>query len=192
MTDILYKYRTLNNYKYFVDIILKNRLYASKYKDLNDPMEGQYLYGDGELNETIRDKLRNDKGDLRICSLSRTKNNELMWSHYTNGQRGVAIGVRIDNLQNTVKPVQYKGIAKINANEYNDQTAIEILSNKLGVWEYEQEERAFIRGKHYINVEVIEIITGRVMSPQDYSFLRELVQLVNPNIKIIKAETVMK
>ena len=92
MTNILYKYRSLDNFKYFVDIILKNRLYAAKYRDLNDPMEGHYYYRRGELDRNLRDRLTEEKGILRICSLSRTNNNELMWSQYTNGQRVVAIG----------------------------------------------------------------------------------------------------
>ncbi len=48
MNELLYKYRSLDNFKNFVDIILKNRLYAARYKDLNDPMEGQYYYRHGE------------------------------------------------------------------------------------------------------------------------------------------------
>ena len=84
MTNILYKYRSLDNFKNFIDIILKNRLYAAKYKDLNDPMEGQYYYRTGELDRNIRDRLAEEKGELRLCSLSRVNNNELMWSHYTN------------------------------------------------------------------------------------------------------------
>ncbi len=57
MTNTLYKYIILINYKLFIDIILKQRLYASKYKDLNDPMEGQYYYQEGELRREIREKI---------------------------------------------------------------------------------------------------------------------------------------
>ncbi len=38
---ILYKYRALNSIEYTLDILLKERLYCSPYKDLNDPFEGQ-------------------------------------------------------------------------------------------------------------------------------------------------------
>jgi hypothetical protein len=191
MTKIYYKYRSLENYKSFVDIILKNRLYAAPYKDLNDPMEGQYYYRHGELNEKIRNKIRDEKGELRICSLSRVNNNELMWSHYTNGQRGVAIGVTIDESIYDVKPIRYKGITYIRNQDYNNETAIEILSNKLEVWNYEEEERVFIRNEHFVDVHIEKIITGRAMSHKDFSMLRDLVERVNSEITIIKADTIL-
>jgi len=191
MTNILYKYRSLDNFKNFIDIILKNRLYAAKYKDLNDPMEGQYYYRTGELDRNIRDRLAEEKGELRLCSLSRVNNNELMWSHYTNGQRGVAIGLRIDDTQYTVRPIQYNGLASIRNQNFNDQTAIEILSHKLEVWNYEEEERVFVQDRHYIDVQVEEIILGRVMSNADIGLVRELIEKINPQIRIIRADTVM-
>ncbi|AGY54624.1 hypothetical protein BRDCF_p1997 [Bacteroidales bacterium CF] len=191
MTNILYKYRSLDNFKNFIDIILKNRLYAAKYKDLNDPMEGQYYYRTGELDRNIRDRLAEEKGELRLCSLSRVNNNELMWSHYTNGQRGVAIGLRIDDTQYTVRPIQYNGLVSIRNQNFNDQTAIEILSHKLEVWNYEEEERVFVQDRHYIEVQVEEIILGRAMSNSDIGLIRELIEKINPEIRIIRADTVM-
>lgn len=121
MNEIFYKYRSLDNFKNFVDIILKNRLYAAKYKDMNDPMEGQYYYRTGELNRDIRNKLLEEKGELRLCSLSQVKNNQLMWSHYTNGHRGVAVGLRITDTNCTIRPIQYNGLASIRNQDFNDQ-----------------------------------------------------------------------
>lgn len=192
MTEILYKYKSLDNFKNFVDIILKNRLYAAPYKDLNDPMEGQYYYRTGELDRNIRRKLTEEKGMLRLCSLSRVNYNELMWSHYTNGQRGVAIGLKIDDEKYMVRPIIYNGLASIENQNYNEQTAVEILSHKLEVWSYEKEERVFIQDKHFVDVEIVEIILGRVMSNPDISFMKELISKLNPDIKIIRAHEVMK
>lgn len=191
MTEILYKYRSLDNFKNVVDIILKNRLFASKYKDLNDPMEGQYYYQTGELNRDIRNKLLEEKGDLRLCSLSKVKDNQLMWSHYTNGQRGVAIGLRIDDRQYLVKPIQYNGLFSMSNQDFNEQTATEILSHKLEVWNYEEEVRVFVRDRHFIDISIEEVITGVAMSNADFGFVKELIEKINPNIKIIKAETFM-
>ena len=69
---------------------------------------------------------------------------------------------------------------------------MEILGHKLEVWSYEQEERAFIRDKHFIDVKVKTIITGRAMSPQDFGFIRDLINHINPDIEIIKAENIME
>ncbi len=155
-------------------------------------MEGQYYYRTGELDRIIRDRLAEEKGNLRICSLYRINDNELMWSHYSNGQRGVAIGVRIDEAHYTVRPIQYNGLASIRNQNFTDQTAIEILSHKLEVWNYEQEERVFVQNGHfYIDVQVEQIITGRAMSNPDFGFVRDLVEKINPSIRIIKADTIM-
>lgn len=43
MAQHYYKFRSLQNLKRFIDIILNERLYASRYNELNDPMEGVYL-----------------------------------------------------------------------------------------------------------------------------------------------------
>ncbi len=191
MTEILYKYRSLENFKNFVDIILKNRLYASVYKDLNDPMEGQYYYQDGQLNSDIRNRLLEEKGALRLCSLSKVKDNQLMWSHYANGQRGVAIGLRIDQNLYDVRPIQYDGIISVRNQDFNNRTASEILSHKLEVWNYEEEVRVFVRNENFIEIKIEEIITGTAMSNADYSFVKKLIEKINPEIRIIKAETFM-
>jgi hypothetical protein len=188
MTEILYKYRGLDNFKNFVDIILKNRLYAAQYKDLNDPMEGQYYYQRGELNRTIRDKIREEKGTLRVLSLSRVSNNQLMWSHYADGHKGIAIGVRIDHSIYDVQPIQYDGIANIRESDYNNQTAKEILSHKLEVWSYEEEERVFQRNQMFINVKIEEIILGQRLSTQNNGLIRDLIDKINPDIRIVRAE----
>ncbi len=59
------------------------------------------------------------------------------------------------------------------------------------MWSYEEEERVFVTDKVYVEVLVKEIITGRAMSNQDFSFIRELVDKINPAIQIIKADTFM-
>ena len=38
MDQILYKYRGLENFKFFLDILLNNRLYASEYENMNNSL----------------------------------------------------------------------------------------------------------------------------------------------------------
>jgi len=187
MTKILYKYRDLDNFKYFVDILLNNRLYAAKYKDLNDPMEGHYYNINGRLNRDIRDKLLEEKGEFRLCSLSKIKDNQLMWSHYAKGHRGVAIGLRVNENQFKVKPIQYDGLTSICNEDYNHQTAIDILSHKLEVWNYEEEVRVFVKDKNFIDVCIEEVITGVNITESDFNLVDQLVKKINRSIRIIKA-----
>ncbi len=191
MDNLLYKYRSVQNFKFFVDIIMKSRLYASKYVELNDPMEGQYYYNKGELNKSIRRKISSDKENLRLCSLSRKKENELMWSHYADGHHGVVIGLIVDHTQFDVRPIQYTGLHYLTGGQIEQDTPREILSHKLEVWSYEEEERVFVTDKFYVDVQIQEIITGRVMSNQDYGFIRELIDKINPSVNLIKADTFM-
>ena len=191
MDKTLYKYRGIQNFRFFVDIIMKNRLYTAKYVDLNDPMEGQYYYNKGELDKSMLRKISSDKGELRLCSLSRKRDNELMWSHYSEGHRGVAIGLTVDSNKFDVRPIQYTGIHYLNGKQIEHDTPREILSHKLNVWSYEEEERVFVTDKFYVDIGVKELITGRAMSNKDFSFIKEVVEKVNPSIKIIKAQTFM-
>lgn len=186
--ELLYKYRSLENFKFFVDILLNNRLYAAQFKDLNDPMEGYYYY---RLNKSEQKRFNEENLYLRICSLSRKNDDELMWSHYAQGQRGVAIGVKTFDLQKKIIPVQYNGFPEISFPNINLETVKEIFSHKLPAWHYEEEVRIFLQRRMYFKVSIEEVITGRAMNTRDYSLITDLVKKINPNIKIIKAETFM-
>lgn len=186
MTELLYKYRSLDNFKNFIDIIINNRLYAAKYDDLNDPMEGHYLYKDGILDENMLNKIYDNKQQLRLCSLAKKSDNFLMWSHYSNGHKGIAIGVRIDENAFIVRDIEYLPNLRYYENT-NYLDAITILSSKINLWGYEQEVRAFTNdGTNFINVIVEEIHIGSKMSNQDYSLIQKLVEKINPVIRIIR------
>lgn len=189
--NLLFKYRGIQNFRFFTDIILRNRLYASQYVELNDPMEGQYYYNKGELDKSILRKIKDDKENLRLCSLSRKNDNELMWSHYSEGHRGVAIGLTIDKEKYDVRPIQYTGLAYLRNGNIENDTPREILSHKLNVWAYEEEERVFVKDKFYIDIQIHQVITGRAMSNQDYSFVRDVIERINPSIEITKAQSYM-
>lgn len=187
---MLYKYRTLGNYKFFIDIILNQQLYAAQYKDLNDPMEGQYLYSYGSSQKVI-DDIRRSKQEIRIVSLSRKNNIPLMWSHYANGARGVAIGVNVVDTSYKLKRINYRE-KLLNLDAYSSKTpgkiAQTILSQKHSIWKYEEEERIFIDdGNQFVKVEVKEIITGSNMKDKEFEFLKSLVNRIDSSISIKKA-----
>lgn len=187
---LLYKYRGIQGFRFFTDIILKERLYAAPYFDLNDPMEGRYLYSQsgGSIDEDMRRLLKGEKDKIRICSLSRNPNNELMWSHYAEGHKGVAIGVEVNRGKYEVRPIEYDGLHRVGIHNFHADSATDVLSHKLDVWQYEEEERVFVRNnKQYVNVKVREIICGSRMSTQDKGFITDLVEKINPDIEIINA-----
>jgi hypothetical protein len=187
MTKILYKYRAFEPFRYLVDALLKRRLYSASYFDLNDPMEGQYIVSSsGGIDENIKQKLEGKKNRIRICSLSRRQDIDLMWAHYANGDRGVVMGVEIDNDKYDVRPVDYSGPIKLSRNALKPTSAQDILSRKLDAWTYEEEERVFLEGGQYVDVNLVSIIAGSRMSNQDYSLLSELVEKLCPEVPIVR------
>jgi len=179
---MLYKYRSLDNFKFFADIILNERLFVASYFDMNDPMEGHYLYRTHELTDEIVRAIKGEKEKLKICSLSRVNNNGLMWAHYADGHKGVAIGVEIDSEQYDIRPVIYDGLSTVinNRNDSLQETAKKILCHKLDFWTYEEEERVFSTGgTKFINLTVKEIYLGCKMSNQDKSLITKLIHNAN-------------
>lgn len=183
----LYKYRSLNNFKHFVDIIINNRLFAARYFQLNDPMEGQYIHSEGVLSKDVINAIKGEKDKIRICSLSRTPANALMWSHYADGHRGVVFEVLVDPDIYDVRAVDYEGLSNVHNNivELSNETAKRILCHKYHMWGYEEEERVFTTdGSKFIDVCIKRIILGSRMSNQDKSLIRRLSSNLPKAIKV--------
>jgi len=184
-----FKYRSLDNFKNFVDIILNNRVYAAPYFDLNDPMEGLYTYDEGTLNRHMVNKIKGEKTRLRICSLSRRSDSTLMWTHYADSHRGVAIGLEVDK-KHEIRPVKYEGLSYVqNATRFGShETAKNVLSCKLEPWAYEEEERVFVTDTSYVDVFVKQIVLGSKMDTRTKSLVKKLVSKLNPTIQISEAD----
>lgn len=183
-----YKYRSLENFKNFVDVILNNRIYAAPYFDLNDPMEGLYTYDSGVINRELVRQIKGEKNKIRICSLSRRFDSTLMWSHYADSHRGVAIGI-IVHPRHEMRPVTYEGLSCVqNATAHsNHEAAKNILTCKLEPWAYEEEERVFVTGSNYVYVTISRIFLGSKMDTRTKSLVRNLVNKLNPAIQVDEA-----
>jgi len=184
---MLYKYKSIEQFKYFVDILARERLYAAQYFELNDPMEGQYLYtgSSNGVNKDIEQILKSRKNKIRICSLSKNYKSPVMWSHYANGHRGVVLGVKVDPNKYNIRSVYYDGPMKINLKNLNPNSAIDILSTKLKAWEYEEEERAFtLDGSQFIDIDLKKIIIGSRMNTRDKGLIKDLVDSICPEVEI--------
>jgi hypothetical protein len=186
---MLYKYRGITAFRYLADIFVKSRLYAAPYDQLNDPMEGMYVTSDtGDLDEDMRKFLDSAKQNLRVCSLTKSRNNFLMWSHYAEGHRGVVVGVDIVDKKSETREVIYDGPMQLGIRTVSYNTPRELLSHKLVAWSYEEEVRVFVENGYYVSVEIREVIFGSRMSNQEKSFLREFLRRVCPTLPIIDSE----
>lgn len=182
----LYKYRDTANIKFLLDIFLNNRLYAATYREMNDPMEGHYLYRSGKLNPEFKAALRGEKDRYGICSLSEDPCNRLLWDQYADGHKGVAIGVTVTDPGSDTRKMKYTGLNEF-ANRRShqpDEVAIQVLSHKLEIWDYEKEHRAFVKHKAYIDVKVHEVIFGRRVEQQEKDFLTKMIRAISPDVKV--------
>lgn len=175
-----YKFRSLQNLRFFLDIIVNERLYAAKYDELNDPMEGAYMI-DIQHQNIIR-ALRNKKEDIRICSLSRNYTHTLLWSHYADSHKGCCIEVSAKYQRE--RPTEINYIENI-PNIQGLVNAKELLSHKSPLWEYEDEVR-FFRKSSCFNVNIHQIIFGLKVTTEDFKFYEKLIQSINPNIIVRK------
>lgn len=186
---MLYKYRSLSHYGFYrcMDIIVKKRLYASQYLDLNDPMEGFCLYPEGKLSEEMQYKLQEQNNGIRIVSLSKRDDSTLMWSHYADGHKGIAIGIEIDEKKFDVRNVSYGDHVTITENDIDGNTCKNILCKKLSPWSYEEEVRVLTNNKH-VPVRIREIVYGIKIDKSVRSVLRDIVKGIDPSIDIKRVQ----
>ena len=190
----LYKYRSLANMKRFIDILMNRRLYASKYLELNDPMEGFFLY-DKNVPRPIVAKLRDERATTLICSLSKTPYNGLMWSMYGDEHKGVCIKLKVTSPNWDEVTVDYSSERTL----ITDRNASidTILEKKSVQWQHEEEVRYINSAPKspYLKIEIDTISLGAKMSRADVSFYTSLIEMANkayPQKKPIKIKKLTK
>jgi hypothetical protein len=185
MSKVFYKYRGVANLERTLDIIVEGRLYAAQFTELNDPMEGLYLYDDQVLTELERARIKDRKLDHRIVSLSKKHTSTLMWSYYADGHAGIVIGVNL--LGREAREIKYLGPKKIAGGGQWDE--VEILCQKYKQWTHEGEYRVFIPHTNlYIQVEVKEIIFGIATTCLTKKIIRAVAEKFRPEATLIQLE----
>jgi hypothetical protein len=195
----LYKYRSIKNLEFLLDIILLERLYCAPYTELNDPCEGMFSYshpymplppipGIGPLHltvpgmkfitiKTIKD-LPRVASLPRICSLSNTLSDVRLWSYYADGHKGVAIEIDFTEFEDDVREIRY--CKKLEEHEVGTlltgcSNPIDILSSKTFHWEYEKEYRIVQEQEKYgIAGRITGIYIG-IKGNESYELLKKVV-----------------
>jgi hypothetical protein len=189
---LLYKYRSLADWKFVLDIIAHRRLYSASFLDLNDPMEGYYEYAtDRETSheyERFAETIEAARSGWRICSLSENERSTLMWSYYANGHTGVVIGVEPPRQSHgrRLERVMYDNtITVAQSDEPPEDIAVRILSQKLYSWSHEREQRVFSPTlTPFIPVTIRELLIGCRASRDDENLLRSVTEVLAPDVEI--------
>lgn len=181
---LLYKYRSADckSLERLGGILSSNSLYASPYSELNDPLEGHYSYNKDEIPNNVIQEIKHSKNKTRICSLSKTPDNHLVWSHYADGCRGFALGVTVTDHNNPIQVTYKNQLPSVGKNV----TARDILTRKHDLWSYEGEYRVLTDQK-FVNVEIKQIILGGKMNDRTKDMIRDLVKQASSQIKIIQS-----
>ena len=179
---VYYKYRNFANLPYALDILVNQRLYAATFESLNDPMEGSYIYDAGLLSKSEIKALYDEKMSYRILSLSQTMDNMLMWAYYADTDKGMVVGVEIDDLNVEVEPVRYVKSLKLPKGTTN--RAKLILTRKLAAWDHEKEVRILKNYNEYVAVRVQSIIFGSAVDPSIKDVVTKIAERFCPEINI--------
>ena len=142
----LYKFMSLANLWRVLEIVHRNRIFCARWQDLNDPMEGNYeLFYDSpgmQGRTNLESKIKENRDRYRIASFSKSSTNFLLWSHYADGHKGVAIEVKIDPDEPNLTPVTYSPFNQIFTEHSDlDLNYPSIFHGKYTAWRYEKEWR---------------------------------------------------
>lgn len=165
-----------------MDILLKERLYAASYHELNDPMEG-VIKIDNTVPKNREAEWEKIVSQLRIVCFTKDYENTLMWSHYADGGKGCVIEFELFDEQEYHK-VSYLVKPMLTTKDINDDKAIEILKYKSKPWEYEAEYRCIIRNEHFLPVKIKSITFGPRAKPESIDMLRHILSLCKPKLKV--------
>lgn len=189
---ILYKYRSLANLEYVLDIILNQRLYCSTYPELNDPFEGIFettLHQQHTYNK-VEDFFDGKIDQIKICSLSSDLNDVRLWSYYADGHKGVVIEIDLSGIEKILYEVYYS--EKLPRGVSPQEPCIlvqgwtkphDVLSQKTNHWKFESEYRiideskCLLEGKYFdIKGRIKAIYLGNRISDNHRELLHKIVQ----------------
>lgn len=167
-----YKFRSAAQADRIFDILLNQRLYCSRWSNLNDPMEGVFGHvsraGQHDDAQLLSEKIRSETNNYRVCSLAGTFDCHLLWAHYADGFNGVAIEVDLPDDDPLIGNVEYRGVFAFVHYEPTispEDAARSVLLSKYQEWRYEQEVRILSKDKWYqLRTPIRRVIAGQRLS----------------------------
>nr|WP_267135039.1 DUF2971 domain-containing protein [Vibrio sp. L3-7] len=113
-----------------------------------------------------------------------------MWAHYSNGNRGICIGVTLKNTNKAGQAykVKYEGMPNLihrSVDKDKDDRARRILRHKSPCWRYEEEIRLFSNEGHLIDVEIKEVIFGKRADKRIKPLVEALISKFQPEAKVL-------
>lgn len=206
---ILFKYRKFD--KSCLELLLNRELWFASPATLNDPFEAESSMHEvldavwtrypipPEERKIYEEYLHQQLSSAGICSFSKARKNQLMWSHYADEHKGVCIGFKEHKIRpqgSNIYPIdvtyqdnypfeniierfnyfeQFPGMNKLNA--ITGDILLSILGTKYTSWKYERERRLVFAKSfaHKFEPEAVNSIAfGLRMAERDKKTLRNL------------------
>lgn len=204
-SNSLFKFRPFN--KTSIELLVNRELWFARPDSLNDPFECQFDFesmfeGLNSFPKMSKSEIEKNKkyafdafNSLGICSFSRTRKNQLMWSHYADEHKGFCIGFNEEHLSKSEtalksvdvkyqsetpkKPVinKFKKVAGKVEGNLDAEAMYSIIGTKYTNWKYEKERRLIMaRSSAYPFTanSVVSIAFGLRMPKKDKDTLKQL------------------
>ncbi len=141
----VYKYMTCDIFMGHLETHLRGEVHLSSWRDFNDPMEGYFSYIANSAPKYIVNAIVGNKERYRISCFSKSYRKYLLWSHYTNGHKGVCLEFDVkkplpDNC--ILEPITYtKTLPCFDRDQDVEEQARRFLLTKTLQWKQEKEIR---------------------------------------------------
>lgn len=178
---LLYKYRSLENLWFLMDIVANQRVYCANWWELNDPLEGNYeIYlgkNSDKYQSIMESRIEKARESFRIASFSKTATNFLLWSHYADGHKGVAVELEIDEEDPNLHEVTYSPFSSVfTEKSQTTQSMYHLFNGKTEEWEYEEEYRVITKDRYYsFDRPIQRILLGPQVNRDKASLLRKII-----------------
>ena len=166
----LFKYIPIVEYQ--LNSLLNEELYFCDYQELNDPLECFFLEKETWFKECLKEKGITP----RILSLTGKSDSKLMYSHYTNNQKGICVEYEVD-----FEALSNNNFAwgDVRYNDHQDKVEslkdLYMLKNKD--WKYEQEFRIVrFDNKEFLKIKIKSITFGYKCGEQSRQIICTLLQ----------------
>ena len=151
---LLYRYMSLSNLWHVLDVAVRNRVYCAHWTELNDPLEGHYelffRQKDDPRFAQTESALRTNRDRHRIASFSEDPANFLLWSHYADGHKGIALEVEIDSDDPCLTKVLYSDFYSVFTEDTDPSlNHPHVFNGKTPEWAYEKEWRIITTSEYY-------------------------------------------
>lgn len=194
----------LTSTQFALSNIALRRLKVARFDDLNDPFELLAVdVASKDLRAGILAKRKIVNEEEGLLCFSKSWKSPLLWSHYADKHRGIALGFEIPD--DSLVAVNYiQGMQKLNVlSNQTKQRAINrfldrLKHTKFDAWDYEEEVRQFIQigdlesqsGLYFIPFSEVLVLREVILGPRcdvPIESMRALVGKVSPKVVVKKA-----